>query len=88
MSSLSALRHHKYGQHFSRVSSILGRSPRLILPIHAPERQEEGGAETLEMVERIRTDAVEAKGNLILAKLFQIDQAMPNVPDAGQCSQH
>jgi hypothetical protein len=60
---------------FSRFQLHLGRSPRLIPPITPQVQSKEGTTDALKVVERLRSDVAEAKDNLMLAKVFQADQA-------------
>ena len=62
---------------FSPFQLHTGRSPRLIPPIAQPGRGPivTGSEEAQELIERVNTDVAEAKDNLLLAKVFQADQA-------------
>ena len=62
---------------FSPFQLHTGWSPRLIPPITQSERGrvEVGDVDALRLIEQINTDVAEAKDNLMLAKIFQADQA-------------
>jgi hypothetical protein len=59
---------------FSPFQLHTGRSPRLIPPISTTERRA-GDMDVHELIQQINTDVAEAKDNLMLAKIFQADQA-------------
>ena len=59
---------------FSPFQLQTGRSPRLIPPIATADRKAEN-MDAVKLIERIHTDVAEAKDNLMLAKIFQADQA-------------
>ena len=59
---------------FSPFQLHMGRSPRLIPPI-TPSARTTGDADPAKLIDQINSDVAEAKDNLMLAKLFQADQA-------------
>ena len=59
---------------FSPFQLHMGRSPRLIPPI-TPSAQTTGDVDPAKLIDQINSDVAEAKDNLMLAKLFQADQA-------------
>jgi hypothetical protein len=59
---------------FSPFQLHTGRSPRLIPPITA-QTQAVKDVDAAKLIEQVKTDVAEAKDNLMLAKLFQADQA-------------
>jgi hypothetical protein len=59
---------------FSPFQLHIGRSPRLIPPI-APAKTGTEDMDAKRLIEQINTDVAEAKDNLMLAKVFQADQA-------------
>ena len=59
---------------FSPFQLQIGRAPRLIPPI-APAERGTGSTDAVELIDRINLDVAEAKDNLMLAKIFQADQA-------------
>ena len=59
---------------FSPFQLHIGRSPRLIPPI-TPTTRAAKDVDALKLIDRINMDVAEAKDNLLLAKLFQADQA-------------
>ena len=60
---------------FSPFQLHIGRSPRLIPPLTGQKRKEDEGTDAFKLMERIQADVAEAKDNLMLAKVFQADQA-------------
>ena len=63
---------------FSPFQLHMGRSLRLIPPIAPSARTQAApgpGVDALRLIEQIDTDMAEAKDNLMLAKVFQADQA-------------
>ena len=61
---------------FSPFQLHTGRSPRLIPPITTTARtQAVEGVDAAKLIERVNLDVAEAKDNLMLAKIFQADQA-------------
>ena len=60
---------------FSPFQLHIGRSPRLIPPITNREKRKGGETDAVKLMERMQTDLAEAKDNLMLAKIFQADQA-------------
>ena len=59
---------------FSPFQLHIGRSPRLIPPLTDWEKKE-GETDAVKLMERMQMDVAEAKDNLMLAKIFQADQA-------------
>jgi len=59
---------------FSPFQLHMGRSPRLIPPITAAVR-ESGGVDAAKLIDQLSTNVAEAWDNLMLAKVFQADQA-------------
>ena len=59
---------------FSPFQLHTGRSPRLIPPITQTTRAN-GNVDAAKLIDQINSDVAEAKDNLMLAKLFQADQA-------------
>ena len=59
---------------FSPFQLHTGRSPRLIPPITA-EARDAGSMEAVRLIDQVNVDVAEAKDNLLLAKIFQADQA-------------
>ena len=59
---------------FSPFQLHTGQSPRMIPPI-TPAVRGSGDIDVLEFMDQINTDVAEAKDNLMLAKIFQADQA-------------
>ena len=59
---------------FSPFQLHIGRSPRLIPPI-TPAVRVKAAADAVRVVDQIHSDVAEAKDNLMLAKVFQADQA-------------
>ena len=60
---------------FSPFQLHIGRSPHLIPPITDREKRKGGETDAVKLMERMQTDLAEAKDNLMLAKIFQADQA-------------
>ena len=60
---------------FSPFQLDLGRSPRLIPPITSAVRNQVGKVEATGIIDQIAADMAKAKDNLMLAKIFQADQA-------------
>ena len=58
---------------FSPFQLHTGRSPRLIPPITPAARTK--AMDAVELIDQINSDVAEAKDNLLLAKIFQADQA-------------
>ena len=59
---------------FSPFQLHIGRSPRLIPPIN-PAVRARAAVDTVKLIDQISSDVAEAKDNLMLAKIFQADQA-------------
>ena len=59
---------------FSPFQLQTGRSPRILPPI-TPAEQRTGRVDVVKLIDQINTDVAEAKDNLMLAKIFQADQA-------------
>ena len=59
---------------FSPFQLQTGRSPRVLPPITPAERRT-GRVDVVRLIDQINTDIAEAKDNLMVAKIFQADQA-------------
>ena len=60
---------------FSPFQLHMGRAPRIIPPIGQSGRRSAVDEDVRELIQRVNTDVAEAKDNLLLAKIFQADQA-------------
>ena len=54
---------------------LIGRSLRLIPPLTNREKRKDGETDAVKLMERMEMDLAKAKDNLMLAKIFQADQA-------------
>ena len=59
---------------FSPFQLLTGQSPRIIAPI-TPDEWRTERMDVVRIIDQINTDIAEAKDNLLLAKVFQADQA-------------